>query len=105
MTIINTGPSTIPQKPKAAIPEKTANSISAGSRRAPRGTRKGRNTLSILETTSRCQAMTNSPPTGWPKRIMPIPNGMVTMPPPSGMIDNAVSRIAKKKKPCRKPAT
>ncbi|CFS70027.1 Uncharacterised protein [Mycobacterium tuberculosis] len=28
-----------------------------------------------------------------------MPNGIVTMPPPSGMIDNAVSTMAKMKKP------
>ncbi len=48
--------------------------------------------------------MTKMPPNTLPNRIIPMPNGMLTMPPPSGMTDSAVSRIAKMKKPSWKPA-
>ena len=49
--------------------------------------------------------MTKMPPNTLPNRIIPMPNGMLTMPPPSGITDSAVSRIAKMKKPSWKPAT
>nr|CRL74557.1 hypothetical protein CPGR_01294 [Mycolicibacter nonchromogenicus] len=51
----------------------------------------------MLVTTIRWNNTTNSPPTTLPNNAMPMPNGMVTMPPPSGMTDSAVSRIAKMK--------
>ena len=48
--------------------------------------------------------MTNTPPKTLPNKIIPMPNGIVTMPPPSGMTDSALSSMAKMKKPSWKPA-
>ena len=48
--------------------------------------------------------MTNTPPNTLPNRIIPIPNGIVTMPLPSGMTDSADSSTAKRKKPWWNPA-
>ncbi len=51
MTIITTGPMTMPRKPNMVIPANTDSSISAESSLASLGTRIGRSTLSILVTT------------------------------------------------------
>ena len=104
MTIISTGPMTMPQAPNIAMPANTASSISAESRRAARGTRIGRRKLSMFVTTIRWKTITNTPPKTLPNRIIPMPNGIVTMPPPSGMTDSADSRTAKRKKPWWNPA-
>ena len=48
--------------------------------------------------------MTNRPPNTLPNKIIPMPNGIVTMPLPSGMTDSALNRIAKMKNPSWKPA-
>ena len=48
--------------------------------------------------------MTNTPPKTLPNRIIPIPNGIVTMPLPSGITDNADNTTAKMKKPWWNPA-
>lgn len=104
MMIISTGPITRPKKPNIAIPAKTASSISAASRRAALGTRIGRSTLSMLVTTRMWNATMKMPPMVLPKNIIPMPNGMVTMPPPSGITDSAVNRIANTKNPLWNPA-
>ena len=39
-----------------------------------------------------------------PNNIIPMPNGMVTMPLPNGITDSAVRKIAKMKNPLWKPA-
>ena len=46
----------------------------------------------------------NNPPATLPKNISPMPNGMVTMPLPSGITDSAVRKIAKMKNASWKPA-
>ena len=86
------------------IPANTDSSISAESSLASLGTRIGRSTLSMLVTTMTWKTMTKMPPQMLPKIARPIPNGMVTMPPPSGITDSADSRMAKMKNPSWKPA-
>ena len=78
--------------------------MSAESRRASRGTRIGRRKLSMFVTTMRWNRMTKTPPNTLPNRIIPMPNGIVTMPLPSGMTDSALRSIAKMKNPSWKPA-
>ncbi len=85
------------------MPENTASSISAGSSRASRGTRIGRRKLSTLVTPMMWNSTTNRPPPILPKNIMPMPNGIVMMPLPSGMTDSAVRNIAKMKNPLWNP--
>ena len=104
MTIMITGPITMPRNPNMVMPAKTDSSISAGSSLASLGTRIGRSTLSMLVTTTRWKTITKMPPMMLPNSIRPMPNGMVTMPPPSGITESADSRIAKMKNPSWKPA-
>ena len=47
--------------------------------------------------------MTKIPPNTLPNRIIPMPNGIVMMPLPSGMTDSALKTTAKMKKPSWKP--
>ena len=102
--IITTGPTMMPKNPNIAIPENTDSSIRAESSRACLGTRIGRRKLSMLVMANRWNSTTNRPPAILPKNIIPIPNGMVMIPLPSGITDNAVSRMAKMKNASWKPA-
>ena len=58
----------------------------------------------MFVTTMMWKTMTKMPPNTLPNRIIPIPNGIVTMPLPSGMTDRADSSTAKRKKPWWNPA-
>ena len=58
----------------------------------------------MFVTTMRWKRMTKMPPNTLPNRIIPMPNGIVTMPLPSGMTDSALRSIAKMKNPSWKPA-
>ena len=97
MTIISTGPSTMPQNPNMDSPANTASSISAGCRWALLGTSSGRSTLSMLVVTTRWNTTTKTPPNTLPNNAIPMPSGMARIPLPSGMNASAVKKMTNMK--------